>query len=106
MKLSAWKSDGGADQSRSGSPTDPPTNRRLRRSKRSKQPVSFRLIAAVTTLAMPAAMGLPVVAANAVQGPVGAGFNVTPSDLSFILKQIQDLLQRSLFSQLSKRINR
>lgn len=34
-------------------------------------------------------MGLPVVAANAVQGPVGAGFNVTPSDLSFILKQIK-----------------
>ncbi|WP_442856767.1 peroxidase family protein [Arthrobacter sp. QXT-31] len=38
---------------------------------------------------MPAAMGLPVVAANAVQAPVGAGFNVTPSDLSFILKQIK-----------------
>ncbi|WP_251036282.1 peroxidase family protein [Arthrobacter sp. ISL-28] len=38
---------------------------------------------------MPAAMGLPVVAANAVQGPVGAGFNVTASDLSFILDQIK-----------------
>jgi Ca2+-binding RTX toxin-like protein len=34
-------------------------------------------------------MGLPVVAANAVQAPVGAGFTVTPSDLSFILKQIK-----------------
>ncbi|WP_236783068.1 peroxidase family protein [Arthrobacter sp. QXT-31] len=30
-----------------------------------------------------------MVAANAVQGPVGAGFTVTPSDLSFILKQIK-----------------
>ncbi|WP_395398438.1 peroxidase family protein [Arthrobacter sp. UC242_113] len=68
---------------------DPPTNRRQRRKKRSKQSMSFRLIAAATTLAMPAAMGLPVVAANAVQGPVGAGFNVTASDLSFILKQIK-----------------
>ena len=34
-------------------------------------------------------MGLPVVAANAVQAPVGAGFTVTPADLSFILKQIK-----------------
>ncbi|WP_457974871.1 peroxidase family protein [Arthrobacter sp. D1-17] len=34
-------------------------------------------------------MGLPVVAANAVQAPEGAGFNVTPSDLSFILQQIK-----------------
>ena len=38
---------------------------------------------------MPIAMGLPVVAANAVQAPVGEGFTVTPSDLSFILKQIK-----------------
>ncbi|MCE3292045.1 MAG: heme peroxidase, partial [Arthrobacter sp.] len=89
MKLSAWKSDGGADHNRSTAPTDPPLNRRERRHRRRKQSVSFRLIAAVTTLAMPAAMGLPVVAANAVQAPSGAGFNVTPSDLSFILKQIQ-----------------
>ncbi|MFE4836908.1 peroxidase family protein [Arthrobacter sp. NPDC056691] len=34
-------------------------------------------------------MGLPVVAANAVQAPVGEGFTITPSDLSFILKQIK-----------------
>ncbi|WP_260680590.1 peroxidase family protein [Arthrobacter sp. KBS0703] len=38
---------------------------------------------------MPIAMGLPVVAANAVQAPVGEGFTITPSDLSFILKQIK-----------------
>ena len=38
---------------------------------------------------MPIAMGLPVVAANAVQAPVGEGFTVTPSDLSYILKQIK-----------------
>ncbi|MDQ1059765.1 hypothetical protein QFZ23_003666 [Arthrobacter globiformis] len=46
-------------------------------------------MAAVTTLMMPIAMGLPVVAANAVQAPVGEGFTITPSDLSFILKQIK-----------------
>ncbi|MGF9648100.1 peroxidase family protein [Pseudarthrobacter oxydans] len=34
-------------------------------------------------------MGLPPIAANAVQAPVGAGFTVTPADLSFILKQIK-----------------
>ncbi|MGN7250575.1 peroxidase family protein [Arthrobacter sp. SAFR-014] len=51
--------------------------------------MSFRLIAAATTLAMPAAMGLPVVAANAVQAPVGEGFTITASDLSYILKQIK-----------------
>ncbi|MDQ0619953.1 peroxidase family protein [Arthrobacter globiformis] len=51
--------------------------------------MSFRLIAAATTLAMPAAMGLPVVAANAVQAPVGEGFTITASDLAFILKQIK-----------------
>lgn len=34
-------------------------------------------------------MGLPPVAANAVQAPVGAGFTVTPADLAFILKQIK-----------------
>lgn len=38
---------------------------------------------------MPIAMGLPLVAANAVQAPVGEGFTITPSDLSFILKQIK-----------------
>jgi hypothetical protein len=38
---------------------------------------------------MPIAMGLPVVAANAVQAPVGEGFTITPSDLSYILKQIK-----------------
>ncbi|WP_230117464.1 peroxidase family protein [Arthrobacter sp. Bi83] len=46
-------------------------------------------MAAVTTLMMPIAMGLPVVAANAVQAPVGEGFTVSPSDLSYILKQIK-----------------
>ncbi|MBT2547371.1 peroxidase family protein [Arthrobacter sp. ISL-65] len=51
--------------------------------------MSFRMIAAATTLAMPAAMGLPVVAANAVQAPVGEGFTITASDLAFILKQIK-----------------
>lgn len=38
---------------------------------------------------MAASMGLPPLAAHAVQAPVGAGFTVTPSDLSFILKQIK-----------------
>ncbi|XAS66570.1 peroxidase family protein [Micrococcaceae bacterium Sec5.7] len=52
-------------------------------------PVPFRLMAAATTLMLPIAMGLPVVAANAVAAPVGQGFTVTPSDLSFILKQIK-----------------
>jgi hypothetical protein len=89
MNVSAWKSDGGADQSRSASPTDPPTNRRQRRKKRSKQSMSFRTVAAATTMMMPIAMGLPVVAANAVQAPVGEGFTITPSDLSYILKQIK-----------------
>ncbi|MDQ0869434.1 Ca2+-binding RTX toxin-like protein [Arthrobacter sp. V1I9] len=89
MKLFGWKSDGGADQSRSAALTDVPLNRRLRRDKRRQQPVSFRVVAAATTLVIPAAMGLPVVAANAVQAPVGAGFTVTPADLSFILKQIK-----------------
>ncbi|GAB15076.1 hypothetical protein ARGLB_080_01420 [Arthrobacter globiformis NBRC 12137] len=51
--------------------------------------MSIRTVAAVTTLMMPIAMGLPLVAANAVQAPVGEGFTITPSDLSFILKQIK-----------------
>ncbi|WP_180987447.1 peroxidase family protein [Arthrobacter sp. AFG20] len=51
--------------------------------------MSFRTVAAATTMMMPIAMGLPVVAANAVQAPVGEGFTITPSDLSYILKQIK-----------------
>jgi len=50
-----------------------------------------RLVAAVSALVLPVALGLPVVAANAAipPAPVGQGFTVTPSDLSFILKQIK-----------------
>ncbi|MET3932980.1 peroxidase family protein [Arthrobacter sp. OAP107] len=88
MNVSAWKSDGGTDQSRSAAPTET-TNRRQRRKKHRKQSISFRMVAAATTLMMPIAMGLPVVAANAVQAPVGEGFTITPSDLSYILKQIK-----------------
>ena len=89
MNVSAWKSEGGADQSGSASPTNPPTNRRQRRKKHRKQTFSIKTVAAVTTLMMPVAMGLPVVAANAVQAAVGEGFTITASDLSFILKQIK-----------------
>jgi Ca2+-binding RTX toxin-like protein len=49
----------------------------------------LRSLAASGVLALTASMGLPPVAANAVQAPVGAGFTVTPADLSFILKQIK-----------------
>ncbi len=38
---------------------------------------------------MPLSLGLPVVAAHAVQAPVGEGFTVSASDLSYILKQIK-----------------
>jgi hypothetical protein len=37
---------------------------------------------------LPIAVGLPVVGAPAAAAVVGEGFTVTPSDLSFILKQI------------------
>ncbi|WP_461187535.1 peroxidase family protein [Arthrobacter sp. Z4-13] len=46
-------------------------------------------MAASGAVALAASMGLPPIAANAVQAPVGAGFTVTPADLSFILKQIK-----------------
>ncbi|WP_248762373.1 peroxidase family protein [Pseudarthrobacter sp. SSS035] len=49
----------------------------------------LRVLAASGALALAASLGLPPVAANAVQAPVGAGFTVTPADLSFILKQIK-----------------
>jgi hypothetical protein len=47
------------------------------------------MVAAVAALVMPAGMGLPFVAANAVTAPVGEGFTVSPSDLAFILQQIK-----------------
>lgn len=49
----------------------------------------LRTLAASGAVALAVSMGLPPLAANAVQAPVGAGFTVTPSDLSFILKQIK-----------------
>jgi Ca2+-binding RTX toxin-like protein len=52
-------------------------------------PARVRVLAASGALVLAASMGLPPVAASAVQAPVGAGFTVTPADLSFILKQIK-----------------
>ncbi|VXB76725.1 Animal haem peroxidase [Arthrobacter sp. 9AX] len=49
----------------------------------------FRFLAASGAFALAASMGLPPIAAHAVQAPTGAGFTVTPADLSFILKQIK-----------------
>ncbi|MDQ1482440.1 MAG: hypothetical protein QOF35_516, partial [Actinomycetota bacterium] len=48
-----------------------------------------RLIAAASALLLPVAMGWPSITAQALQAPVGQGFTVTPSDLSYILKQIK-----------------
>jgi Ca2+-binding RTX toxin-like protein len=49
----------------------------------------FRFLAASGAFALAASMGLPPIAAHAVQAPSGAGFTVTPADLAFILKQIK-----------------
>ncbi|MET1086964.1 MAG: peroxidase family protein [Arthrobacter sp.] len=49
----------------------------------------FRFLAAAGAFALAASMGVPPIAAHAVQAPTGAGFTVTPADLSFILKQIK-----------------
>ncbi|MFP5314274.1 MAG: peroxidase family protein [Actinomycetes bacterium] len=48
-----------------------------------------RTLAALTSLVMLTGVGLPLVAAPAQAAPVGQGFDVTPSDLAFILKQIK-----------------
>ncbi|WP_091416434.1 peroxidase family protein [Arthrobacter sp. OV608] len=49
----------------------------------------LRFLAASGALALAASTGLPPLPANAVQAPPGAGFTITPADLSFILKQIK-----------------
>ena len=49
----------------------------------------LRTLATSAVLATTASLGLPLVAASAAQVPVGAGFTVTPADLSYILKQIK-----------------
>ncbi|MEP7194343.1 MAG: peroxidase family protein, partial [Actinomycetota bacterium] len=48
-----------------------------------------RLVAAVSALLLPMALGLDVATASAVPAPVGQGFTVSRSDLAFILKQIK-----------------
>ncbi|MFE8887183.1 peroxidase family protein [Pseudarthrobacter enclensis] len=49
----------------------------------------LRVLATSGSLALMAAMGLPPLAAQAAQAPVGSGFTVTPADLAYILKQIK-----------------
>lgn len=48
-----------------------------------------RTLAAFTSLVMLTGVGLPLIAGPAQAAPVGQGFNVTPSDLAFILRQIK-----------------
>jgi Ca2+-binding RTX toxin-like protein len=48
-----------------------------------------KLVAALSAMLLPIALGLPNIAANAAVAPVGQGFTVTPGDLAFILKQIK-----------------
>ena len=51
---------------------------------------STRLVAAISALLLPVALGFHAVTARAAEvTPVGQGFTVTPSDLAFILKQIR-----------------
>lgn len=63
--------------------------RRPRRSRRGVLTRPTRLVAALSAILLPVALGLPNIAANAVVAPVGNGFTVTPADLAFILKQIK-----------------
>ena len=87
MKFLARKVAGPAE--RSAADTYKPPTTRPRHRGRSKASAPFRLVAAATTLALPLAFGLPVVGAQVATAVVGEGFTVTPSDLSFILKQIK-----------------
>ncbi|MEN8582448.1 peroxidase family protein [Burkholderia sp. RS01] len=87
MKLSARS--GLAVQDKPPGPNQLPPARRQRRRVAGKYSGKFRLVSAATALALPMAMGLPVIAAQAATAPVGQGFTVTASDLAFILKQIK-----------------
>src|SRR5690349_25123164 len=60
-----------------------------RKRNRTTTGAGLRAFAASGALALVASMGLPPLAAQAVQAPVGSGFTVTPADLSYILKQIK-----------------
>jgi Ca2+-binding RTX toxin-like protein len=87
MKTSDTRSGPAANAMHAGHALQP--NHRQRRSRRGTRSGTFRLISAATALALPIAVGLPMVNANAVVAPVGQGFTVTASDLAFILKQIK-----------------
>ena len=87
MKLLARKDGGSAEKSAAGA--SKPLHHGLRFGRPRKTSAPFRLIAAATSLVLPIAVGLPVVGAPAAAAVVGEGFTVTPSDLSFILKQIK-----------------
>ena len=53
-----------------------------RKRNRTTAGAGLRAFAASGALALVASMGLPPLAAQAVQAPVGSGFTVTPADLS------------------------
>lgn len=87
MKTSDTRSGPAATAKHAGPAPQP--NHSQRRSRSGTRSGTFRLISAATALALPIAVGLPVVNANAVVAPVGQGFTVTASDLAYILKQIK-----------------
>jgi Ca2+-binding RTX toxin-like protein len=80
--------DWGQDNTR-GEPGTPRQARRHGQSRGGGAARSTRLVAGASALLLPVMMAIPVVTASAAVAPVGQGFTVTPSDLSFILKQIK-----------------
>ena len=89
MNLFAAKFTGKSGERTSGAQSAPNHSRRPGRSRGGALARPTRLVAAVSALLLPVALGLQTVAATAAVAPVGQGFTVTASDLAFILKQIK-----------------
>lgn len=90
MKLSDRKNAGPSVVHEPDVPRVQPKNRRRSRGRHAavSRTLSFRIVASLSALMMPASMGLAF-PAHAVVAPVGQGFTVSASDLAFILKQIK-----------------
>ena len=89
MNLFAGKFPGVSDR-RTPEVHSTPIQSRPRRGRGGAHARPTRLVAAVSAVLLPVAMGLPaILASNASAAPVGQGFNLNASDLRFILKQIK-----------------
>ena len=89
MNLFAGKFTGVSNRHTSGVQSTP-IHSRPKRGREGAPARPTRLVAAVSAVLLPVAMGLPViVASTASAAPVGQGFNLNASDLRFILKQIK-----------------